>query len=108
MARSYRFAVVRFAPRDSRGESLNIGVVVFNGDRIDLRLTKRLDRVKSISGAVKAETLLSLLRNIETLDMQTVERGTTDVEARLKSLARIGPLILANSRPRRRVHTKLG
>jgi Protein of unknown function (DUF3037) len=97
MARSYRFAVVRFAPDDTRGESLNIGVVVFNGDHLDLRLTKRLDRVKSISSAVRTDTLLSLLKNIEALDSQAIRRGTTDVESRLKSLGRIGPLAILSS-----------
>jgi len=92
MARSYKYAVIRFAPNDIRGERLNIGALIVNDLGVDVRVTRRLERVKAISAAIDYDYLKSLLSNLETLDKQATESGILEHEARLESLARVGPL----------------
>jgi hypothetical protein len=62
MARSYKYAVIRFAPNAIRGERLNIGALIVNDLGVDVRVTRRLERVKAISAAIDYDYLKSLLR----------------------------------------------
>lgn len=96
MARSYKFAIVRFAPDELRGERVNIGALIFLNDRIDVRLTKRMDKVRAISGSVEIESLNRLTANFDQLDMETRQAGQADVDLRHASIGRLGPLSLSS------------
>ena len=87
MAASYRFAVARFSPDDARGERLNIGLLVANGQQIDARLSKRLEKLRAISAAVDPDTIRQLLTNTALIAGQ----DGTDFEAALSGVEP-GPL----------------
>jgi hypothetical protein len=91
MARSYKFAIVRFSPNEVRGERINIAALIFADKGIDLRVTRRIDRVKAISNAVENESLLQLLENLKLLDKESLSAGLNDTSARLEQLQRLGP-----------------
>jgi hypothetical protein len=97
MAPSYNFAIIRFAPDDVRGERLNIGAIILENDRIDVRTTRRLERVKALSEALDFESLAELIDNIVDLDAQNRADGIVDYQERLSKLARIGPLSVSHA-----------
>lgn len=49
MAHSYRYCVLRYRPDPIRGEVVNIGLVIFNGDRVDVRVTRQLSKAQALS-----------------------------------------------------------
>lgn len=93
MEHFYRFAIVRFSPDKSRGESLNVAVLIFSNDSLDVRVSRRLERVRAFSGAVDLGHLAELINNLKAIDDRNVDRGL-DVDARAKFLSVIGPLSL--------------
>ena len=66
-------------------------------DRIDVRTTRRLERVKALSEALDFESLAELIDNIVDLDAQNRADGIVDYQERLSKLARIGPLSVSHA-----------
>ncbi|HUP90952.1 MAG TPA: DUF3037 domain-containing protein [Solimonas sp.] len=60
MARIYSYSVLQVVPNPFRGERANIGIVVFNPDGLDIRLSKSLRKVVALDGTIDLESLLSL------------------------------------------------
>lgn len=95
MARSYKFAVIRFAPDDVRGERINVGVVVFREDGIDVRMAHKMGKLKSISAAASPGELRELVHSLPDVDSRLRSAGVGD-EDRLRFISRIGPLALSD------------
>lgn len=95
MDRSYKFAIVRFAPDDIRGERLNIGVVIIGDESLDVRPSRRLEKVKAISAALDCDVLRNLLDNLKGVDEQGRGSGFASLQERIDNLSRIGPLSLS-------------
>jgi hypothetical protein len=95
MAHCYKFAVVRLAPDDARNEQINIGAVILNEHGLDVRISKRLEKARVISGAIDVSTLRDLVENLKYLDERFRARGV-EGEARLRMISRIGPLSLSS------------
>lgn len=49
MAHSYKYCVLRYRPDTVRGEVVNIGLVIFHGDRVDIRVTRNLSKAQALS-----------------------------------------------------------
>ncbi|SFO26078.1 Protein of unknown function [Bradyrhizobium sp. Ghvi] len=94
MAPSYKFSVVQLATEEDRGERLNVGLVVFNDDRLDVRVGKRLEKVRAISGAVEPDDVRRALDGMSTLDGKLRDTGA-ELSERLKFLSKLGPLTLS-------------
>lgn len=94
MAHCYKFAVVRLAPDDVRDERLNVGAIVLTDTGIDVRLARRLEKVRSISAAVEPHTLRDLIENLKEVDDRLRVSGL-DQGARLGVLSRMGPISLS-------------
>lgn len=92
MARSYRFAIIQFAPDEARGERLNIGVVIIREEGLDLRTTRRLERIRAISAAIDYETVKGLIENMRGLDRILRQRNAVSADVRLQNLSTVGPL----------------
>ena len=95
MALFFDFAVIRLAPGDARDERLNIGAIVFRPDGLDIRLTRRLEKVRAISAALDPQALLDLINQFSTVDLYARESGCQDASSRHRMLARVGPLSLS-------------
>lgn len=92
MVQSFRFAVVRLAPGGVRDERINVGAIVFRGDSIDVRLPRRLDKIRVLSAALDQEKLRELIATIDDRDAEVRSSGIEDPEARLRVIDRVGPL----------------
>jgi hypothetical protein len=67
MTGKYEFAVLSVAdPR--RNEKLNAGLIVFGSDFADVRLPKRLDKLRAMSAALDIESLRDDLLSLKQLD----------------------------------------
>jgi hypothetical protein len=91
MAPSYKFAIVRLSPNDARDERLNIGIVIFSDAGVDVRVARRIDKVRAMSAAVDPETISHLLSNLTSLDGTLRDGGIEDIEARHAQLGELGP-----------------
>lgn len=87
MAASYNFAILRFEAA-SRGERLNIGVAVFRNEQLDVRLTSRLDRVRTINAGIELANLRELADGLEIVDRSLRISGHTDAGIRKDKLSR--------------------
>ena len=96
MAPSYRFAIIRLAPDDGRDERINVGIVVFNDGSLDVRAPAKLDKVRAISAAVDTTALRDLINSLADIDTRFRDAGVEDVEARLKAIGSVGPLVLSD------------
>lgn len=94
MARCYKFAIVRLAPDAARDERINVGAVVFSEDGLDVRVARRLDKIRAISAAVDPETVRELLENLRGVDERLRASGT-DEAMRFRMLSSIGPITLS-------------
>lgn len=94
MARCYKFAIVRLAPDDARDERINIGAMIITKNGLDMRLPRRLDKIRAISAAVDTDTVRELISNITDIDERLKSSGMEE-EARLDILSRVGPLSLS-------------
>lgn len=92
MAHWYSFAVAQLAAHPNRDERLNVGLIVFNSDRLDVRPAKNLDKVRAISAALDAEAIRSSICRLEALDQMIQAEGTLGFDERLKALSNVSPL----------------
>lgn len=94
MDRSYRFAIIRFAPNDARDERVNIGLLVSDGAGVDVRLGKRLDKVRAISSALDPAAVRALVENLEELHAE-FRRACSSDEQIQRHIRQVGPLLIS-------------
>lgn len=90
MARFTKYAVARFSSHPVRDERLNIALVIFNNDGLDIRMGKRLDKVRAISGSVDTSELRERFGNLVELDRTLIEGGDDSPESRWQLLMDLG------------------
>ena len=95
MARSFKFVIVRLAPDGARDERLNVAAAVFRAEGLDLRISRRLDKVRAISQAIDQELLQDLFSNLQMMDEKLIRSGSRDAETRAEAFAQIGPLTVS-------------
>jgi hypothetical protein len=64
MAHYFKYAIVKLAPDDARDERINVGAVILRDDGPDVRIAKRLDKVRAISGAIEPEILRGVIAKL--------------------------------------------
>ena len=97
MVQSFKFAIVRLAPEGVREEQINVGLAVFSGDDIDIRLPRRLDKVRVISASLDQNAIRELTNALLTRDLDLRQAGISDAEARARAIGRVGPLTLSRA-----------
>jgi hypothetical protein len=95
MAHSYSFAIVRLGTNDARDERLNVGLVVFQGEKLDVRVGRRVDKVRALSAGVEVATLRDLISNLVHIDEALQRERPLDIAERHARLRAIGPLSLS-------------
>jgi len=85
VARWYSFAVARVAAHPARDERLNVGLVVLDGERLDIRPARNLDKIRALSAALESGAVRQSLLNLESLD-NTISSGSSDAAERLDVL----------------------
>jgi len=94
MDRFYKFAIVRFTPDRTRGETLNVGAVVMSDEGLDVRISSRLERTRALSNALDTGMLRELVNNLKVVDDALRDKGA-DADTRVSMLSQIGPLTLS-------------
>ncbi len=95
MVHCYKFSIIRFAPDDARDERINIGVIIFSEENLDIRISKKLEKVRALSTALDIEMLRNLVENIKVVDEKFQAAGAS-LDERVRFLSRIGSLTLSN------------
>ena len=94
MAHSYSFAIVRLGTDDARDERLNVGLVVFTGDKLDVRVGRRVDKVRALSAGIDIADLRDLVGNLAQLD-EVLQKGQVwEISDRHEQLRAVGPVSL--------------
>jgi hypothetical protein len=94
MAPFYSFAIVCLAPEGARAERLNLGVAIWTPHGLDVRVSRRLEKVHAISAALDASVVRELVLGLKLLDDRFAGSGS-DVLARHAALKQVGPIALS-------------
>jgi len=95
MADWYNFAVARLAAHPSRDERLNVGIIVFDGNRLDVRPARNLDKIRAISAAIDSQAVRDSILRLNVLDHIVQAEGHNSLTERLAALRLICPLELS-------------
>lgn len=90
MARFTKYAIARFSSHPARDERLNVALVIFNEDGLDIRLGKRLDKIRSITGMADPAELRGTLESLTEIDRVLIEGGDNDPRSRWEILTNLG------------------
>jgi hypothetical protein len=85
MARSFDFCVLKYRPDPRRGEVVNIGIVIFFGEQLDVRLLESFGKAQALSPGVSFDSLATLPGRLNYLTS-----GINDNQAKRDFLARFG------------------
>ena len=88
MTGTYEFAVLGITDRH-RNEKLNAGLIVFGDDHLDVRLPKRLDRLRALSGALDLDALRDDLQSLSSIDAAARLEGRHSAKDRIQYLTLI-------------------
>lgn len=91
MAATFNYSVIRVSPSATRGEIVNIGIVVFLKDHLDVRIWPQLQKVRYIDPRVDLNHLFELPETINKL----VDGIDSDEERRL-FLSGVGGIFLSD------------
>jgi len=95
MAGRYEYAIV--GVEDSlRNERLNAAVLVFTEHFMDVVLPKRLDKLRSLSGALDLHSLQSDLVALKLLDAENRDAGALTAEKRVEAIAALTPFTFSS------------
>lgn len=81
------FSVIQFAAHPARDERLNVGIVVFHPDHIDVRISKRLERLRAISAAIDTEQVKESADNLKAIDEFVRSQGFLSIEDRIEKIS---------------------
>ncbi|QCI93789.1 DUF3037 domain-containing protein [Novosphingobium sp. EMRT-2] len=82
MVGKFDYTVVRVEDRH-RGERLNAGIAILKPDGLDIRLPRRLERLRALSGALDIGNVRANLEKLSDLDDFARATAGSDVEQRL-------------------------
>jgi Protein of unknown function (DUF3037) len=96
MAHCYSFAIVRLGTNDAREERLNVGLAVFNGEKLDVRVGRRIDKVRALSAGVEMNTVRELISSLSKIDETLLLEKPLDIATRHAELRQFGPISLSS------------
>lgn len=90
MARCYKFSLLRVAAAPPRDERLNVGVVIFGDDSLDIRLPRSLGKLNALSLAFDTDSIRAAAENLAELDRSLSTPGES-VASRWSKLIEFAP-----------------
>lgn len=87
------YAVIQIEDR-RRGERLNAGIAIFTQKGVDIRVARRLEKLRALSNALDLNHVRDLLDDVTAIDFNSVEAGVEDVGERIKRISGMTPLRL--------------
>jgi hypothetical protein len=85
MSRRYAYVVIKVAD-PVRGEALNAGIAIFDDLRADVRLPRRLDKLRALSHALDLDAFRETANRLVELDRFVAEAGVHRLADRLSQL----------------------
>lgn len=82
----YKFSVLQFQAHPIRRERLNLALVVFKNNALDIRITRRLDKIRAISSAIDVEYIKLSIERLISIDQDQLEAGASGANERLSAL----------------------
>lgn len=95
MACSYKYAIAQFRTDPARDERLNLALVVFKNDKIDVVLPKSLDKLRAVSAAVDLDLVRASLEELVELDAFVQSQGFSSVSDRASQIQLISTISLS-------------
>lgn len=92
MNHSYKYAIAQLEANPSRGERLNIGIVVFDPEGLRIHSARNLEKVRAISAAIDREMVEQALQNLTILDQSLQSDGLVALGERMDALSRVSAL----------------
>ena len=96
MSRCYKYSVAQFRAHPIRDERLNVGIVIFDEGRLEVRLPKSLDKLRAISSAVDIDMVWSALTRLAEVDDFARDSGYLSVEQRLEQMRQLSSIHLSS------------
>lgn len=96
MGHFYSYCIIRFAAPAIRGERLNVGLAVFHEDGIDIRLPKRLDKLRAISAGLDLDGIRESLADLSDLDAYARGEGASSLADRIARINSLAPVELSS------------
>ncbi|HWV61499.1 MAG TPA: DUF3037 domain-containing protein, partial [Sphingopyxis sp.] len=87
MNHSSKFSVIQFVAHPIRNERINVGIVIFSDDGIDVRISKRLERVRSLSAAIDIDQIRQSIIGLREIDAHARSTGCFSENERLESFS---------------------
>ena len=94
MPLSYKFSLIKLAPRNARDERLNIGLAVLRDGQVDIRSARKLEKARALSASLDERALRQLFESLGNVDSELSAAGVAFRE-RLDALSEIGPVSLS-------------
>lgn len=91
MGRSYNYVIAQLEANPMRGERLNVAIVVFDNDRLNVHRARNLDKLRAISGALNTNVVEQALANLCVTDSGVIEDAPIDTAERLNALQTLSP-----------------
>lgn len=95
MARCYNYAIAQLEANPSRGERLNVGLLVFDPDGLRVHYAKNLEKVRAISAAIDRAMVEQALTNLVGLDCGLVADGLQSVCERVNALSQLSAVSIS-------------
>jgi hypothetical protein len=95
MSREYEYAIIQLADR-VRGERLNAGLAIFSDLGLDLRLPRRLEKLRAISAALDLDGLRSNIENLAAFDRILLDDGVEEAAKRIEALGHLSTFIFSS------------
>jgi hypothetical protein len=87
MEHTYKYAILTAIPDPRRGERVNIGIVVFKGDELDVRFQQASSKLKALTGRTFDSRIQSIARHIKNF------APTATAEEILSQIGAIDPIV---------------
>lgn len=95
MSHSYRYTIAQLQANPARGERLNLAIVVFGPDGLEVHPARNLDKVRAITSALDRTVIEQAFDNLRLIDRNLIMDGQTVVEERLSTLSEMSPFCFA-------------
>ncbi|OYY77407.1 MAG: hypothetical protein B7Y43_11085 [Sphingomonas sp. 28-62-20] len=95
MSRRFEYAVIQLADV-SRNERLNAALAIFSDQGLELRIPRRLEKLRALSSALDVDGVRTAISQLEDFDKELLDQGCTDIGDRIKALGALSPFKLSS------------
>lgn len=92
MGHFYKYSVIQLAAHPSRSERLNLGLAIFDNQKLQIHVARNLDKLKALSAAINLDDVRAAALRLAEIDTFTIKQGVLDVSSRLNELRMLSPM----------------